>query len=295
MDAGKLQHNCSVGIRDHASMFCMASNVWVNVSCTGKGSARIVRGCPEFKQVCEVLNVADNSISSSDYCQTTSVSAGSIVCRCGYDSSMNGNMTQSLTALGGKISVAAVGSFIPSQVEVAVLPTVSLIDSSIATQSVLVFVSFGCIWFMALCCVFLSRTWFVQRHRKEDAEESSVQSVDDDHRCRCRCGSMASAYMYATLPPSMQQERWWVWRYGEILMSKHKTVSVLRTAAGYRSNKIVNESSDRLLRTEMFDVLQVVTTVTMALFLLAVFYDLQSPVDDGYCGTMMDEASCVSK
>jgi hypothetical protein len=115
---------------------------------------------------------------------------------------MNANITQSLTALGGKISVAAVGSFTPSQVEVAVLLMVNLIDSSIATQSVLVFVSFGCIWFMALCCVFLSRNWFVKRNRKDDAQESTVLSMD--HQCR----SMASDYMYATLPPSMQQDRW---------------------------------------------------------------------------------------
>jgi hypothetical protein len=58
---------------------------------------------------------------------------------------------------------------------------------------------------------------------------------------------------------------------------------------------IVNESFDRLLRTEIFDVLQMVTTVTMALFLLALFYDLQSPVDDGYCGTFTDETSCLVK
>jgi hypothetical protein len=42
IDSGKLQHNCSLGIQVHASKFCIASNVWVNVSCTGKGSARIV-------------------------------------------------------------------------------------------------------------------------------------------------------------------------------------------------------------------------------------------------------------
>jgi hypothetical protein len=43
IDSDQLHHNCSLGTRDHTSMFCMASNVWVNVSCTGKGSARIVR------------------------------------------------------------------------------------------------------------------------------------------------------------------------------------------------------------------------------------------------------------
>ena len=220
---GKLQHNCSLGIQDHASKFCMASNVWVNVSCTGKRSARIVRACPEFKQVCTVLNVADNSIGSSDYCQTTSVSSGSIVCRCGYGSSMNANIMQSLTALGGKLSVAAVGSFTPSKLEAAVIPAMNVLDSSIATGSVLVLVSFGCIWFIALSCVFLSHHWFV---KENDAQKSTV-SVD--HQCR----SMASEYMYASLPPSMQRDRWWVLRYLEILKSKHKMVSVLITAAGY--------------------------------------------------------------
>jgi hypothetical protein len=75
------------------------------------------------------------------------------------------------------------------------------------------------------------------------------------------------------------------------LTSKHKMVSVLTTAAGYRPNMIVNESLDRLLRTEIFEV----TTVTMTLLLLAIFYDLQSPVDDGYCGTLTDETSCLAK
>jgi hypothetical protein len=201
---------------------------------------------------------------------------------------MNPNITQSLTALGGKVSVAAVGSFTPSKLEVVVLPTVNRLDSSIATQSVLVFVSFGCIWFIALCCVFLSHHWFVKKDRNDDAQASTVLSVE--HQCR----SMASDYMYATLPPSMQRDRWWVFRYWEILKSKHKMVSVLATAAGYRSSMIVNESYDRLLRTELFDVLQVMTTVTMTLFLLALFYDLQSPVDDGYCGTWTDEASCLA-
>jgi hypothetical protein len=58
---------------------------------------------------------------------------------------------------------------------------------------------------------------------------------------------------------------------------------------------IVNESLDRLLRTEIFDVWQVMTTVTMTLFLLALFYYLQSPVDDGYCGTLTDETSCLAE
>jgi hypothetical protein len=128
---------------------------------------------------------------------------------------MNPNITQSLTALGGKVSVAAVGSFTPSKLEVVVLPTVNRLDSSIATQSVLVFVSFGCIWFIALCCVFLSHHWFVKKDRNDDAQASTVLSVE--HQCR----SMASDYMYATLPPSMQRDRWWVFRYWEILKSKH--------------------------------------------------------------------------
>jgi hypothetical protein len=65
---------------------------------------------------------------------------------------------------------------------------------------------------------------------------------------------------------------------GDIEEDKHKIVSVLTTAAGYRPN-----------------IIYVLTTVTMTLFLLALFYDLQSPVDDGYCGTLMDETSCLVK
>ena len=41
--------------------------------------------------------------------------------------------------------------------------------------------------------------------------------------------------------------------------------------------------------------LHVLTVQTMLMFLIAIFYDVEYPTDDGTCGTYVDEKSCLSE
>jgi hypothetical protein len=44
-----------------------------------------------------------------------------------------------------------------------------------------------------------------------------------------------------------------------------------------------------------FDLVQLLTSITLSCFVLAVLYDLQYPVDDGFCELQRDEASCLGR
>jgi hypothetical protein len=73
---------------------------------------------------------------------------------------------------------------------------------------------------------------------------------------------------------------------------KHKWWSIVRRLAGYRRLDFANESQERQQRRELLDIVYVITSLTLSCFILALFYDLQSPVDDDYCGQWTDQASC---
>jgi hypothetical protein len=95
-----------------------------------------------------------------------------------------------------------------------------------------------------------------------------------------------------TLPVSLQYDQWWVWKVWEILCIKHKGISITKLLMAYRSKDFVNESRERQQRRVLLDVVYVVTSLTVSCLIMALFYDLQSPVDDGYCGQWTEQAAC---
>lgn len=43
------------------------------------------------------------------------------------------------------------------------------------------------------------------------------------------------------------------------------------------------------------DIVHVGTSLTVSCFVVALFYDLQSPVDDGFCGQLLKKSSCLAR
>jgi hypothetical protein len=120
----------------------------MNLTCSGKVAANVHRECPVVRTMCSVVNVADSSIVTNDYCQADVVGS-SVYCRCGGNGeSANANVSRAILALGGKVTVAAFRSFavgeIDSSFSTAAIPVVSA--DSLAQQSVIIFVFFGSVW-----------------------------------------------------------------------------------------------------------------------------------------------------
>jgi hypothetical protein len=284
IETTQLHHNCSIGAIETVSVLCRSSHVWLNMSCTGKASAVVKRSCPVYKHVCTVLNLADNSIASTGYCQTITAAAGSVICRCGYEGAANSNNSAALASLNGKVSVAALGTFASGRLD-ASLVVAKPIAGDVATESVIVFLAFGSLWIVGASCMLVSYWNFSTSLSYPSNVRSSGKNAMK--------GDFATRYLSMIVPPSLQVDRWWLTRMWELLCTKHIWFRVSIRLLGFRSHDFANESLDRQQRREMLDIVYVVTSLTMSCFIMATFYDLQSPVDDGYCGKWRDEESCL--
>jgi hypothetical protein len=280
-DVSRLNHNCSLGVVEVVPVLCRASGVWLNVSCSGKARAHVKTSCPVFRHMCIVLDLTDNSVASKDYCQTIRAGAGSVLCRCGFETAVTKNESKALAKLNGKISVAAVGSFASSGLDASASVVVRPLGDNVANESVLVFVSFGSLWVIGVVC-FLGLYWDLNK----------VKGMQIDSSEACHNDELTKMYIMLTLPVSLHCDQRWVWKVWEMLCIKHKVISIIKRLMGYRSNDFVNESRERQQRRQLLDVVYVVTSLTMSFFIVALFYDLQSPVDDGYCGQWSEQAAC---
>eukprot|EP01033_Poteriospumella_lacustris_P012248 gene12249-8762_t len=148
-----LRHNCTVGEVEHISMLCPGSNIRLNLTCSGKSSIVIKRQCPVLQTVCSIVNLADNTVVSNDYCRAVEMGS-SILCRCGYDSTgSNTNLTDVLLALGGKVSVGAFRSYAAGGLESSVD---ILSATSIAQKSIMIIACFVSVWGVGIVFLTLS-------------------------------------------------------------------------------------------------------------------------------------------
>lgn len=289
-----LSLNCSVGVKETSAMQCQQSHVWMNMTCTGQASAVVHRRCPVSKHICSVLNLETNTIASNDYCKAVTI--GSVVlCRCGYDNlGQNSNATAALLALNGHISVAAFSSFASSDLDASVAVVDVPFSDEIAKQSMLVFVTFSGMWSLGI--VFLTITnWSYINSRWKLTPATNKNSLDlsdvEDVQSRLL------TYCKSILPPVLHPSTWWVIRWVKTIMVRHLYVRTVCCSLRFGGMLFVDRTwtfLDRNTRKRvMFDIGMILTSLTMSCFVLAVFYDLQSPVDDGYCSSQMDEPTCL--
>jgi hypothetical protein len=281
-DSIGLYHNCTVGVIETISVLCATSQVWLNVTCFGKAFTSVKRACPVYSSVCAVLNLADNTIASTGYCETIHNRAGAVLCRCGYDAGVAKNESMALSALNGKVSIAAVGSFAPSRLDATAMVVARPIGEDVASESVIVFIAFGALWVLGMFSMGTTY-WSLQYSTKIQ------QSSDTETSLHCK----SDTYFSMVVPPPLRMETSSLQRIFQVLCMHHKELRLVVRFFDLGSISLyVNEPLERRQRREMLDVVYVLTSLTLSCFIMAVFYDLQSPVDDGYCGQWTDAFSC---
>lgn len=309
--AGALNHSCRVGVVESVATFCAQPRVWLNLSCSGAASTRVYRACPVPKQVCSVLNLADLSVASDSYCEAVVTGASSLVCRCGYGATANASAA--LLGLKGRLSIAATSSYASSPLQFSVLSvTRPLAGSALVARSTWMFVLFGGLWSVGVALWALARRHVTDETKTTPLTAPAVAAaLKDATQAPSSAKEAWRAYLDAIVPPAVQPLRWWPARLAKILVAKHLFCRVALRAAGYHrwvdaangadadattdADAIGDRRRARRTTGAQLDVVHAVTALTMSCFVLAVFYDLQSPVDDGFCGAQLDEASCLAQ
>lgn len=321
-----LEQNCTIGEVSTGSLYCRQSHVWLNVTCTGKATSTIRRSCPVSRTVCTVVNVQSGSVASEDYCQAVVYGSGSVLCRCGYGTTTNS--TAALLALNGKVTVAAFSSFVAGDLDASVGVIATPLSGDVAAKSMLVFVTFGGLWTagVLILAAMVYRTpkaafgrWALtarkvkkQTQPEVGAAVEDIDAVKDDGPGeqvagpRARTDLVASSdrsfalwtqYLHTLLPPVFQGVPW-TSRLLAALCARHTLIRLIdqalavRRVVSYRvhSQRESREKAQRVL----LDAVYLVTSLTMSCFVLAVLYDLQYPVDNGYCASQQaSEATCT--
>lgn len=328
VEATTLELNCTIGEVGTGSLFCRQSHVWLNATCTGKATSTIRRSCPVSRTVCTVVNVQSGSVASEEYCQAVVYGSGSVLCRCGYGTTTNS--TAALLALNGKVTVAAFSSFVAGDLDASVGVIATPLSGDVAAKSMLVFVTFGGLWTagVLILVAMVYRTpkaafgrWGLtaRKVKKQTQPELVVTAAVDADDVKDGGGlgeqlvgpwastdlavssdrrfALWAQYLHTLLPPVFQGVPWSS-RLLAALCARHTLIRLIdqalavRRVVSYRvhSQRESREKAQRVL----LDAVYLVTSLTMSCFVLAVLYDLQYPVDNGYCASQQaSETTCT--
>ena len=300
-------HNCSVGLREEVSMQCTSSRVRINVTCTGVAKAFVRRQCPYMHHSCLVLNLANSSVLSSDYCQASVV--GMIVqCRCGFQSSVSLPIASIVTS-SGRVSVAAFSSFAAGELSSSVSVMSASVAGNVAQQSIVLFVTFVLLWGLGgvLVGVYVLSMVIdidVSVWTSRVLASESVQMMNGLHV------NAFHSYLCSALPFVLSSEKSWLFRMFTALLTKHLHIRIIAqlltssTSSHPQSSSMVSESGmdvsaggvakrRKHIRNMIVDVIHVMSALTLSCFVLMILYDLQYPSNDEHCHLQTSESTCL--
>jgi hypothetical protein len=287
-----LHHNCSVGVVESVSMFCTSSRIWLNLTCSGASAAVVRRSCPIPRTVCGVFNMEDRSLVDTDFCEAVGVHNSSVICRCGFDSSFNATSSLLLSQLKGKLSVGAVSAFVSGDIDVTGIVVRTPMSNQVAQQSLFVILTFAGMWICGSGLAFVS--YFQQRPAQQSMSATAKYPDDVVQASSLDRVVLVRAYVEAILPVALQRqqgEEWWLDRLWLVVREKHRALRVLLTTLGMRRPHAPSQTISR----DLLDIIHLLTSLTKSGLILAMFYDLQSPVDNGYCASQRTEPTCLQR
>jgi hypothetical protein len=239
--------------------------------------------CPQRQLTCATID--GDAIDADDSCRVVSRGAdGSVACRCDL-ASRRRRMRRRLSASGASdaMVLSSVLSFPAaddaSSVEV---PSNALSLGDDFAHSVTVYAMVASLWLVGLLVLFgcSYRVRASHASQRKDKERKVHFSLDES-KSPVVLYARLQEYVRKVFPPVFSRNTSLL-RLTAELKRNHRWLFFFTPSTGPESDR------RRLLLGA-----KLLTFQSMLMCLLAVFYDLQAPGDDGRCGRQLDEASCV--
>jgi histone H3/H4 len=272
-------------------------DVLVPVSCDGLTTHVARTVCPSKSRVpsCSAFSSTNNG---TDSCVVVNYTATSTTCRCKnsvFASQSTGRRRLSSDAATQGTQVVALTSYTFSEY-VSVMESASSFNSAEALKdTVLIISTFAVTWIGMVGLLFGFQYWRWSRKLKKSEVHTAFKIGADDPKALGRpatastAGNSSSAansleeclkeYVtelfsptYSTNPDSV--------RLAHELWTKHEYLSVFALEFGYE---------------QWIRVYSLLTNLNANFFLLALFYDIQFPSDDGICKLLTTESSCAER
>mmetsp|Transcript_27237 Transcript_27237/g.37411 ORF Transcript_27237/g.37411 Transcript_27237/m.37411 type:complete len:938 (+) Transcript_27237:1783-4596(+) len=286
---------CSPNLKESQRIF--------NYTCPGSGQllmhnckdriGTLKSYCPVFKPSCQTLT--KNGAFQSSNCVLLNHSATEIMCECEIsDSSIVGKSrllldgVNSIEETSGAMQLVAISEYVTADVVHTFTAAPNLNSPENIEKVLSVIVMFAAMWLFALVIIATSywrktRTKLQKRkllesflHRKRIAEKAQSNVAVRE---------FISAYVLQIIP-AMFRAKQSVHQCVDEVLKFHRYFVLLFEPANSTRNSY---------RFRVMTALELVSTQCLLFFLLALFYNLQSPADDGTCIQMASELQCLER
>lgn len=278
---------CGYGDFHAVNRTCPDSNTVISFRCKGWVES-IVASCPGSQEV----TTCASAVGGNQSCHVLSFSAENVTCQCALVPARGRRLVNAAGTVSTVVEKSGVGqlaamSMFVGQQFAGTLSAAGSLNSAAAFRKVLiVIVSFAVLWIGGM--VFLMSAAFRNRLHKA-AHREAKQNVEKMKRYAQATRSPVAIREYLTtyvdqVFPSAFQNKPRLERFFDEVSKNHRYVMVLSCGSNAK------EDHHRILTG-----VRLLTVQTMLMFLLAVFYDLQGPDDDGTCPSLVSETTCLAR
>jgi hypothetical protein len=281
------------------SYICPDSGHVIHNSCPGK-IGNITTECPVYAHGCAMLNmtsgVSSGLNSSHSACKIWNYTADYTYCRCMIPSTSSNlaNSTSSSRRLDASqpleqsntMTLVSMSSFLASDVDQSFSAAPALTDAKAIERVLTVIIMFSALWAGGMALIF-GCIWRSHRQKpvhEQNKEKLKRKSMMSEHiRSPIAIYEKISEYVHAVFPAVYNHTSPLI-RLKDELRKNHRYLKLFTAPA--------NEMGDQ---SRILTGMQLLTTQSMLMFFLALFYDLQGPDDDGSCVKFVTEENCLSR
>jgi hypothetical protein len=271
----------------HVETFeCPLSGTVLTNECFGQAGV-LTAYCPVLAPSCAVLH-SDSGVANtnSSACELVSYDQHSTTCSCTVEPTVTRRRLSGELEQSGVLDAVSMSVYIGSQFKDTFSSSDDLTSAAALQRVLIVIVMFASLWAGGLLVIFSCawrRALLKKFNDKADAHLEKKMISAQVSRSPAAVNQYLTDYVIETFPSVFSNKPFFSRLYGEV--KRHHRYLTLFTAPE-------GESGDKQ---RILTGVQVLTTQTMLMFILAMLYDVQSPSDDGSCLTHIDEATCLSR
>jgi hypothetical protein len=267
---------CTSGLVANFTYPC-SNGLNVTVRCDGKAGVWKSR-CPllESRPKCVLLSSSSGLADIS--CHVVNYTSTETTCSCTLcDLSTDGDVRRRLDVISGRgvMELSTIASFAGKDFASTMASASSFTSLAAIKSSILVIATFGGLWIgMFVLLWSISNSHIISNVSKFLEKDGKIEATPADASQALH--KNITDYVAMLLPNVFSEKSRSVRLYTQI-MHHHQYLSLLSMESGYR---------------RWVKLLELLTNLTANMFLLAVFYDIQWPSDDGACELMQTQVGC---
>jgi len=264
-------------------------HAFITHNCTNKVGT-IVSICPFYRMTC-------SGFSSSDIrqCRTVAYTSTETTCACSLlpnkltvtNRRLKTASVQSMSENAKVLEVVAMGELVGKDFVDTFSAAPSLTSGDALQKVLVVIIMFATLWFGGISVVLLC-SWRKFHLKGKNANESAQLNRKKQSAQKSKSPAAVREYLLEYVQecfPAVFRQKSTLLQFIEEIKQHHKYISLF----------VTTEKGEAADNNKILKAAEVLTIQGLLMFLLALFYDLQSPSDDGSCTAWSTESSCLSR